>query len=226
MNSPPRNPFSAFRLRWPQMKDHPFRSYDIRNRTARFRWLATLPPEQYRVFMAQLTELIGSLPIHALACVINRPGYNKRYIDKYGPRRWKLCRTAFNIAVERAAKLAIHKNVRLRVYAERSDKVTEAQFKGYFDEMRRVGLPFDARNSERYRPLSAGQLRSTLFEFRIKTKDSPLMQLADLVLWPVCHGGYDKKHRAYAELSKAGKLMDALCTADNGLLGIKYSCFD
>jgi len=217
---------SAFRLRWPQMKDQPFRSYDIRNKTARFRWLADLSPEQYGMFMTQLTELVVSLPIHVLACVINRPGYNKRYIERYGPRRWKLCRTAFNIAVERAAKLAIHKHVRLRVYAERSDKVTENQFKGYFDEMRQLGLPFDARSSGRYRPLSVDQLRSTLFEFRIKTKHSALMQFADLVLWPVCQGGYDRNHRAYAELSNAGKLIDVLCTEDNGVLGVKYSCFD
>lgn len=217
---------SAFRLRWPQMEDQPLRSYDIRNKTGRFRWLTTLPAEQYRAFMSELTQLIVDLPIYVLACVIDRPGYNRRYVDNYGPRRWKLCRTAFNIAVERAAKVAIHNGARLRVYAERSDKPTEAQLKSYFDDMRRVGLPFDATNSEKYRPLSADQLHSTLFEFRIKTKESLLMQFADLVLWPVCHGGYDRSHRAYAELSKAGKLVDALCTADNGLQGTKYSCFD
>ncbi|WP_238914232.1 DUF3800 domain-containing protein [Achromobacter insolitus] len=217
---------SAFRLRWPQMEDQPFRSYDIRNKTERFRWLATLPAEQYKAFIDQLTELIVGLPIYVLACVIDRPGYNRRYLGQYGPRRWKLCRTAFNIAVERAAKVAIHERMRLRVYAERSDKPTETQFKGYFDEMRKVGLPFDAGNSEKYRPLTVEQLHSTLFEFRIKTKESTLMQFADLVLWPVCHGGYDRNHRAYAELSNAGKLIDVLCTEDNGVLGIKYSCFD
>ena len=217
---------SAFRQRWPQMGDQPFRSYDIRNKSGRFRWLAGLTSERYRAFMGDLTDLIAGLPIHVLACVIDRPGYNRRYIDQYGPRRWKLCRTAFSIAVERAAKVAMHKGVRLRVYAERSDKPTEAQFKGYFDEMRRIGLPFNAANSEKYRPLSADQLHATLFEFRIKTKDSMLMQFADLVLWPVCHGGYDRGHRAYVELSKAGKLIEVLCTEDNGLQGTKYSCFD
>jgi len=216
----------AFRRRWAQMQDEPLRSYDIRHRTQRFRWLASLPPAEYQRFMEELTALIVALPIHVLACVIDRPGYNKRYLQAYGARRWKLCRTAFNIAVERAAKVALHHGARLRVYVERSDKPTETQFKGYFDEMRRAGLPFNAANSEKYRPLTPEQLRDTLFEFRVKTKASLLMQLADLVLWPVCQGGYDKEHRPYAELAKAGKLIDVLCTEENGLLGVKYSCFD
>lgn len=217
---------TAFRARWGEMDGEPLRSYDIRNKTGRFRWLASLSRERHSEFMNDLTSLIASLPIHVLACVIDRPGYNKRYMEVYGDRRWKLCRTAFNIAVERAAKVAIHDGIRLRVYVERSDKPTEQQFKAYFDELRHTGLPFSAATSEKYRPLSAEQLHKTLFEFRVKTKESSLMQLADLVLWPVCHGGYNKEHRAYAELAKAGKLLDVRCTEDNGLLGIKYSCFD
>ncbi|MHA6886182.1 DUF3800 domain-containing protein [Ralstonia pseudosolanacearum] len=217
---------SDFRRRWAQMGDEPLHSYDIRNKTKQFRWLKNLSPEEHREFMNQLTALIVSLPIHVLACVVDRPGYNKRYMETYGPRRWKLCRTAFNIAVERAAKVALHHRMRLRVYVERSDKPTESQLKSYFKDMRTVGLPFNASNSAKYQPLTAEQLHATLFEFRIKTKASLLMQLADLVLWPVCHGGYDTTHRAYAALAKAGKLLDVLCTEENGLLGVKYSCFD
>lgn len=216
----------AFRQRWPQLEDKPFRSYDIRNKTNRFRWLNDLASGQYQAFMCELTELIISLPIHVVACVVDRPGYNKRYMTEYGPRRWQLCRTAFNVAVERAAKVALHEGARLRVYAERSDKLTEAQFKDYFDTMRKEGPPFNAINSRKYQPLKPEQLFATLFEFRIKTKQSPLMQFADLVLWPICHGGYNRNHRAYVELCKAGKLVDSLCTPDNGLQGIKYSCFD
>jgi hypothetical protein len=215
-----------FRNRWVKMGDEPLRSYNIRNKSAGFHWLSELSSEQHREFMADLTALITHLPIHVLACVIDRPGYNRRYMETYGERRWKLCRTAFNIVVERAAKVAIHDQIRLRVYVERSDKTTETQFKGYFDELRNQGLPFDAGTSEKYRPLAAWQLHASLLEFRVKTKDSLLMQLADLVLWPVCQGGYDKNHRAYQELVKAGKLLDVRCTEENGLLGIKYSCFD
>lgn len=217
---------AAFRARWPETENEPFRSYDIRNKTKRFRWLESLSPEGHHDFMNELTALLIGLPVHVLACVIDRPGYNRRYMAMYGDRRWKLCRTAFNIAVERAAKVSIHDGMRLRVYVERSDKPTEHQFKSYFDDMRKVGLPFNASTSEPYRPLTAEQLHSTLLEFRVKTKESSLMQLADLLLWPVCQGGYNKDHRAYAELVRAGKLLDVRCTEENGLFGIKYSCFD
>lgn len=216
----------TFRERWPELKEEPFRSYDIRHKTQRFRWLADASSKRQQQFMTELTALIVSLPVHVLACVVDRPGYNRRYLLEYGPRRWKLCRTAFNIVVERAAKVAIHREARLRVFAERSDKPTEAHFKEYFDTMRREGLPFSTTNSEKYRPLTQERLHQTLFEFRIKTKDSSLMQFADLLLWPVCQGGYDKTHRAYAALVEAGKLIDVQCTEENGLLGIKYSCFE
>ena len=128
--------------------------------------------------------------------------------------------------MERATKFAIHRGSRLRVYAERSDKHTEAHFKGYFDEMRSKGLPFNPATSEQYRPLTQKQLHATLFEFRIKTKQSTLMQFADMVLWPVCQGGYNAAHRAYGALARAGKLIEVECTEENGLLGTKYSCFD
>jgi len=51
------------------------------------------------------------------------------------------------------------------------------------------------------------------------------MQLADLVLWPICRGRYSPEDRAYDLLKSNRKLLDAHCTEDNGLLGIKYSCF-
>lgn len=216
----------SFRHRWPEMGNEALRSYDIRNKTDRFRWLAGASARRQQDFMAELTSLIVGLPIHVLASVVDRPGYNRRYMPQYGPRRWKLCRTAFNIAVERAAKVAISRGNRLRVYCERSDKKTEAHFKGYFDAMRNEGLPFNSATSEQYRPLTQEQLHATLFEFRIKTKESAIMQLADLVLWPVCQGGYDRTNRAYAALEAAGKLIESQCTLENGLLGTKYSCFD
>lgn len=216
---------AAFRARWPELGHEPFRSYDIRHRTERFRWLASCQARRKNQFYTELTDLITGLPMHVIACVVDRPGYNARYMQEYGPRRWRLCRTAFGIVVERAAKVARHRGARLRVFAERSDKHTEKQFKGYYDQMREDGLPFNPQNSQQYAPLSAEALRETLFEFRIKTKDSALMQFADLVLWPVCKAGYDKENLPYQSLLASGKLIDTHCTEENGLLGIKYSCF-
>ena len=216
---------TAFRECWPQMGDHPFRSYDIRNKTKRFRWLSQLDELSRKAFYGDLSEMISRLPIVVTGCVVHRPGYNERYLEQYGPRRWKLCKTAFHIAVERAAKYAQHHGARMRVYVERSDKSTEQQLKSYYDEMRKAGQPFNSETSAKYQPMSVNQLRATLFEFGVKTKDSPLMQLADLVLWPICKGGYGPEDRAYRLLQSSGLLLDAHCTQANGLLGIKYFCF-
>lgn len=214
-----------FRLRWPQMGEHPFRSYDIRNKTGRFRWLSQIDETSLTAFYDDLSAMIASLPIVVTGCVIHRPGYNERYLEQYGIRRWKLCKTAFHIAVERAAKYALHHGARMRVYVERSDKVTEAQLKGYFEAMRTTGQPFNSETSAKYLPMQADQLRDTLFEFDVKTKGSQLMQLADLVLWPICRGGYSRADRAYGLLQTSGQLLDAHCTPANGLMGIKYFCF-
>ena len=155
-----------------------------------------------------------------------RPGYNARYRAMHGPRRWQLCKTAFPIAVERAAKFARHHGALLRVYVERSDKATENQLRGYYDLLRTSGSPFDTDSSAKYSPLSSACLRETLYEFRVKTKSSSLMQIADLALWPMCVSGYTPTNRAFVTLKENAKLLDAKCTPENQLAGIKYSCFD
>jgi len=192
---------------------------------AGFRWMKELDEPSKNVFYSDITELLTGSPLLVTGCVVHRPGYNERYIPQYAERRWTLCRTAFHIAVERAAKYAKSIDARLRVYVERSDKPTESTLKGYFDEMRRDGLPFNKETSSKYRPMSPEELRGTLLEFRIKTKASPLMQLADLTLWPVCKGGYDQNNQNFKQLKESGRLLDSKCTPANGLLGIKYFCF-
>jgi len=85
-----------FRLRWPQMGEHPFRSYDIRNKTGRFRWLSQIDETSLTAFYDDLSAMIASLPIVVTGCVIHRPGYNERYLEQYGIRRGKFCKTAKN----------------------------------------------------------------------------------------------------------------------------------
>ena len=81
--------------------------------------------------------------------------------------------------------------------------------------------------AEKYSPASPVDYRNTLYEFRAKKKTSRLMQIADIYLWPMCIGCYDKGNRAYTRLLGAGKLIDcSLSTEDIPVLGIKYSCFD
>lgn len=214
-----------FRERWPQLNGSPLRSYNIRNQSGNFRWLSELSSQDRNQFYTELGEMICGLPVIISACVIHRPGYNARYKEKYQGQRWQLSKSAFTISVERSAKWAISQNSRLRVFVERSDRKTESLLKSYYEEMRSEGLPFDAKNSAKYQPMAAAMLRETLFEFRVKTKESHLMQLADLALWPTCHGGYDTAHKPFQMLSQSGRLLDAHCTPENGLQGIKYFCF-
>lgn len=216
---------AAFRARWPQVRGA-LHSYEIRNKTKAFAWLTQISAKRRDEFLADLSAMIVSHPIHALACVVDRDGYNARYMKEYGPRRWKLCRTAFSILLERAVKYARHFDAKLRVYVEKSDKVTDGQMRAYYDTVRSVGLPFDAGRSAQYVPLTADDFRSTLYEFRLKEKSSELMQIADLVLWPLCRNGYASTERSYLLLAEKMKLVESLCDQENGLQGTKYSCFD
>ncbi len=53
------------------------------------------------------------------------------------------------------------------------------------------------------------------------------MQIADLYLWPMCIGGYDKNNQAYRALFEAKRLVDCeLSEHETPMLGIKYSCFE
>jgi hypothetical protein len=214
-----------FRSRWPH-PEAPLHSWEIRARKKGFAWLSNTSGAKRDRFLGELTDLMCSLPIIVHATVVDRPGYNRRYLQEYGPRRWSLCRTAFKIAVERAAKFAASNGARLRIYVEQSDKENERRLREYFNSLRTEGLPFNEQTSSKYGPLKANELARTLLEFQVKTKASLPMQVADLALWPVCKGRYQPDNLSLIALTQSGKLLDARCTTENGLLGIKYSCFD
>jgi hypothetical protein len=113
------------------------------------------------------------------------------------------------------------------VFVEKSDKIVDGWTRGYYEHMRESGMPFDAANMGKYAPLTRAELKETLYEFRIKRKSSPVMQLADLYLWPMSIGGYDKSSRTYARLFADKKLIDCLMAPDViPRLGIKYSCWE
>jgi hypothetical protein len=205
----------------------PLHSCEIRAKSRKFRWLKDLDAERLKTFYEDIANLVTSPHLTAIACVVDRPGYNDRYRDKYGRKRWSLCKTAFTVVVERAAKFSRRHNCRLRVHVERCDKSTDARLRRYYDELVTMGHPFDANNAAKYEPLTAPELKSTLLEFRTKRKTSPLIQIADLCLWPMCIGGYDLNNRSFATLRDAGTLIDSKlpdgCAAAEG---IKYSCWE
>src|SRR6201999_2145676 len=98
-------------------------------------------------------------------------------------RRWLLCKTAFSVVVERAAKFSIRNDGKLRVFPERGDAVVDKTTLRYYEELKSQGMPFSAGTSEKYAPLSGEDFRKTLYDFKTKKKTSPLAQLADLYLW-------------------------------------------
>ncbi len=214
-----------FRMQWPQLASHALHSSEIRARTENFRWLLGDKEEENR-FIQDLQALLLALPVTGLACVIDRPGYNKRYREKYGRNRWELCKTAFNIVVERAAKFAIDRNCRLRVLPEKCSKASDKCLKHYYEDLKNSGQPFDATSSGAYVPLDSAELAKCLYEFKTKAKSSPLAQIADLYLWPMCIGGYHKSNRPYLMLMAANKLIDCHYKPDVAIRGIKYSCFE
>jgi hypothetical protein len=92
----------------------PLHSTRIRNKKNEFRWIGS-DPERGSEFLRDLQEVICGLPAYVIACVMHRPGYNVRYGLKYGRERWSLCKTAYRIVVERAAKIADDNGRRLLV---------------------------------------------------------------------------------------------------------------
>lgn len=205
---------------------YPLHSVKIRHNADEFSWLKP-GTRQYRKFMADLTRFLTRIGVIGLACVIDRPGYDARYRRKYGRQQWQLCRTAFCIAVERAAKFARAEGRKLRVLPERSCRPDERRLERYFSELRDGGPPFDAKSSSGYGPLGADQFKETLHEIRFKRKTSPMVQVADLYLWPMVMAGYQETYRAYAALRDARCFIEAHMSEERRPeLASKYSCFE
>ena len=208
-------------------KENPLHSSDIRARTGDFTFLGALPTQSSNRFYSELSDLLTAPPFLGFSCVIDRPGYERRYREKYGSARWSLCKTAFAVVVERAAKYARSHDYKLKVFVEKSDKYVDRWMRGYYDHLRHTGMPFESGSMEKYRPLRQLELKETLYEFRTKGKTSPIMQVADLYLWPLAMGGYHKSNRAYRELISKKKVIDCLLSSDEiASMGIKYSCWE
>lgn len=207
--------------------DYPLHSVEIRSKTKNFSWIGNLTIDEYNSFVEQLYQMLVSSPVLGIACVIDRQGYNHRYQEKYGRERWSLCKTAFTVLVERAAKYADSEGCKLRVLPEKCNKLEDATLKKYYEVLRTKGMPFSQSTSSKYTPLQVGDFERLLYEFKLKEKSSPMVQLADLYLWPIAIGGYDKNNRPYKRLLEDTKLIDCLYSEEEVLnLGIKYSCFD
>ena len=206
---------------------NPLHSSEVRSQNKNFLWLRGLPKGEQEEFYEELFQLMREVPVVGIACVVDRPGYNARYLEQYNNNPWMLCKTAFTIVVERAAKYALASDALLRVLPERCNKIEDRSLKQYYRDMREQGLPFDAGTSNKYAPLTNEELKKTLYDIKLKEKTSPMAQLADLYLWPICMGGYDKNNRPYRRLLEEGKLIECVLPEDAWpMQATKYSCFD
>lgn len=217
--------YSNFCKKW--QINYPLHSVDIRGKQKQFKWVGNLTENKQVLFYEELYQLLAQSPVIGIACIIDRPGYNHRYLERYGHQRWLLCKTAFTVLIERAAKYSDEQGYKLRVLPEKCNKKEDGMLKEYYQYLKNNGMPFDQNTSSNYTPLNADDFKRLLYEFKLKEKSSPIVQLADLYLWPMAIGGYDRNNRPYKRLLQDKKLIDCFCEQD--LLpfqGIKYSCFD
>ena len=208
--------------------DYPLHSTKIRGRRDRFRWLGQDAARAER-FYRELEGLLVSLPVTGIACVIDRPGYNARYAAKYGDQRWLMCKTAYAILIERSLKFAAAAGANLEVFYEEAGKHEDRAVAAYHKSLKVDGMPFDQGNSSGYSGLAPDDFRIGVLgdPQRVTKKGSPLVQIADLYLYPMVKVGYQEGYPPFDQLFAASRVIDAQLPEDErASLGIKYSCFD
>jgi Protein of unknown function (DUF3800) len=207
--------------------NHPLHSAEIRHQEKNFAWLGKLTPDELNRFHNELGAMLVAIPVLGHACVVHRPGYDARYREKYGRQTWHLCKTAFTVVAERAAKITRRQERRLIVHHEMSDPDAMKRIHSYYRKLKTDGLPFDPKSSSKYEPLTKEQFKETLLDFSFKPKTNVLTQIADLYLYPMRRGGYELNYRPHQILITSNKIIDTqLAPAEVPMLGVKYSCFD
>jgi Protein of unknown function (DUF3800) len=216
----------AFKQRW-DIEGKALHGNEIRSQKKNFAWLGTRSEGEQAKFMDDLTRTITSLPIIAHACVVSRSGYLDRYLNRYGTETWEMMRSAFTILIERSAKYAKKYNGSIMIYYEEAGKKEDRLIKKYFEDLRTAGHPFDSSNASQYQPLENGELSNCLRGIEGKKKNNPILQVADLCLYPIARSKDNPDDRAYMALKEKNILVDSnLRSEEIKTFGIKYYCFD
>lgn len=214
--------------RWPEVTQ-PLHLTDMHSKRKGFAWLEAVSREKLGDFWADYHSVVGSLPMIAVGCVVHRPGYRDRgYGSREGDAKWNLCRTAFNILIERAAKLAHADGCRLRVRYEGADRKADKALHAYWRELKAgQGLGFNAQNAAKYDPFPPDVLAATLVDLERKDKKSALIQFADTCALALSKGRYQPNFSTYVALKQGGRLADTHVGEERAASeGVKYSCFD
>lgn len=204
---------------------YPLHSSEIRGRRNNFGWLKDDIVNER--FNAELMDFLCELPVIGFAAVVDRQGYNRRYKEKYQGAPWWMCKTAFCILVERVSKYMRAQDHRFKIICEQCGKKEDRAITAYFKDLRKLGHPFGGDTSAKYGTIGPEIFQQIPYgDPEFHTKKSPFLQIADLYLYPMVKGGYDKNYIPYQVLKKRGKLIDShLKEEDIANLGIKYSCF-
>ena len=139
-----------------------------------------------------------------------------------------LCQTAYQIVIDRAAKIARSIGERLDVRVEHTGTQENRLIQHYHGDLIESGITFSEKDSRKYAPLGATEFSETLFKnVKFRKKENPVMQIADLMLYPIVRGRYDPAYISFQSMKKGGVIIDSALLPDQvKLLGVKYSCFD
>lgn len=208
---------------------HPFHITDMLAAKKGFAWLGRLSDRDRSAFWEEYKNFLCSAPVLGAGCVISRPGYVGRgYLEKHAGSRWLLCRSAFDITVERAVKYAETLGRKLNIVFE-SDISLNETVKGYFKNLKANGLEFDQTNSAKYTPLAQERLAATLGTIEYKKKEHTLLQIADSYIYAIARQKYERLFHIHRRLRDDGKIIDFALGGDPQAIksmGVKYYCFD
>jgi hypothetical protein len=212
---------------WPQIRS-PLHFTDMRANKQGFAWLGNLNQSSLDKFWSGYRTFLASLPVIGTGCIIDRPGYLARgYGKREGDAKWLLCRSAFDILLERSAKFAKSKGRRLKVYYEMADPTTNQRVESYYSNLKNNGLQFDTKNSAKYSPMTPEDFNFTLLDIEGKDKKNTLMQVADSYVYAISRGAYQSDFDVYRRIAQSGKLITSQVPgAQAALLGIKNYCFE
>jgi hypothetical protein len=206
---------------------YPLHSTDIRGMRNNFSWLEE-GSKKRKNFEEDLESFLFGIPVIGFAAVIHRPGYNKRYEEKYGDKRWWMCKTTYTVLIERVAKYVQGQGGTFEVRFEECGKKEDRAILQYAKDLKTIGSPFCPNNSSKYSALVCDDYKKVVVgEPRRRMKDNLFVQIADLYLYPMVKRKYNPTFSPWVALFKNKKVIDALLPEGEWLYcGIKYSCFD
>ena len=200
---------------------------DMRSKTKDFAWLGNLSESEHKQFWSEYYKFLSDVPAIGHACVIDRPGYLARgYVETHGDRAWSLCRSAFDIVVERAVKIACLNDRKLAVAFEAADRRSDERTRRYHLNLKMNGLQFNQSNSSQYAPLDKNIFAENLSTIESKPKQSVMMQIADSYVYALARSAYYPPFDLFNHLKIRRRIADTVLSATHiPLLGVKYYCF-